>query len=112
LKPDVVVRDRGVMEKCSFCVQRLQEAKFEARRKGVKVSDESVQPACQQSCPAQALVMGDMNDPDSKIARLLASPRHYKVLEELNVRPSVGYLTLVRNRARETGEGEGTEHHA
>jgi len=111
LNPDVVVRARGVMEKCSFCVQRLQEAKFEAKRKGIKVSDESVQPACQQSCPAQAIVMGDMNDPESKIAQLLASPRQYKVLEELNVRPSVGYLTLVRNRAGAIGEEEGTEHH-
>lgn len=109
LNPDVSVRSRGVMEKCSFCVQRLQEAKIEAKRNGATVTDAAVQPACQQSCPAQAIVLGDMNDPESKIAKLIASPRHYRVLEEINVRPSVGYLTLVRNRAH--GE-EGTTHHA
>ena len=94
------------MEKCSFCVQRLQEAKIEAQRRGEKVSDEAVQPACQQSCPAQAIVLGDKNDPESRLAQLRESPRHYRLLEEINVRPSVGYLTLVRNREQEDGEKE------
>lgn len=108
LNPDVTVRSRGIMEKCSFCVQRIQEAKIEAKRLGVKVSDDMVRSACQQSCPAGAIVFGDMNDPESRIAKLRASGRAFRVLEEINVRPSVTYLTLVRNR---TGEEEGNGHH-
>ena len=101
LNPDVTIRIRGVMEKCSFCVQRLQDAKIEAKRKGEKVTDDAVQPACQQSCPSNAIVLGDMNDPESRISKLLKSPRYYRVLEEVNTKPSVGYLTLVRNRSGE-----------
>ncbi len=98
LNPDVTVRSRGVMEKCSFCVQRIQEAKFEARRRGVALADGDIRPACQQSCPAGAIVFGDLNDPKSRLSRLIAGGRHYRVLEELNVRPTVGYLRVVRNR--------------
>jgi molybdopterin-containing oxidoreductase family iron-sulfur binding subunit len=108
LNPDVTVRSRGVMEKCSFCVQRLHEARAEAKRQGVPIADGAAQTACQQSCPAQAITFGDMNDPESKVAELIHDPRHFRVLEEINVRPSVGYLTLVRNRA---DEGEGGTHH-
>ncbi|MCL4219347.1 MAG: 4Fe-4S dicluster domain-containing protein, partial [Candidatus Hydrogenedentes bacterium] len=107
LNPNVTVRSRGIMEKCSFCVQRIQEAKFEAKRSGEPLADGAVRPACEQSCPMQAIVFGDLNDPESRIAKLADSPRHFHVLEEIDVRPSVGYLTLVRNR---TGEGE-MEHH-
>jgi len=102
LNPDVTVRSRGVMEKCSFCVQRIQEAKIEARREGRELGDGEIQPACVQSCPARAIVFGDRNDPESAIARARGDPRHYHVLEELNVLPSVGYLRKVRNR--ESGE--------
>jgi molybdopterin-containing oxidoreductase family iron-sulfur binding subunit len=98
LNPDVTVRDRGVMEKCSFCVQRIQLAKIEARREGRQLQDGDIQPACAQSCPARAIVFGDMNDPASEVARRMKDPRYYRVLEELGVRPSVGYLTLVRDR--------------
>jgi len=98
LNPDVTVRSRGVMEKCSFCVQRIQEARIKARLDGVEMADGAVQPACQQSCPAGAIVFGDMNDPESRVARLIRSGRHFRVLEEINVRPSVGYLKIVRNR--------------
>ncbi|HKS76777.1 MAG TPA: Fe-S cluster-containing hydrogenase [Terriglobales bacterium] len=97
LNPDVAVRSRGVMEKCTFCVQRIQEAKIEAKRRGEKVSDGVVQTACQQSCPAQAIYFGDLNDPNSQVSKMMANPRRYRVLEELNVRPAVGYLTIVRN---------------
>jgi len=98
LNPDVVVRSRGVMEKCSFCVQRIQEAKIEAKRTGGSVSDATLKTACQQSCPADAIVFGDMNDPASAVARGIADQRHYRLLEELEIRPSVGYKTIVRNK--------------
>ncbi|HEX7343492.1 MAG TPA: TAT-variant-translocated molybdopterin oxidoreductase [bacterium] len=107
LNPDVVVRSRGVMEKCTFCVQRIQEAKIEAKRLGQKVPDGAIQPACQQSCPAKAITFGDMNNPDSLVAKRMADPRNYRVLEELNVQPVIGYLTLVRNRQG----GSGGKHH-
>jgi molybdopterin-containing oxidoreductase family iron-sulfur binding subunit len=99
LNPDVTVRSRGVMEKCTFCVQRLQEAKIEARERGEPVRDGDVQTACQQSCPARAIVFGDLNDPTSRVARLRHDPRHYHTLAELNIGPAVGYLKVVRNRA-------------
>jgi molybdopterin-containing oxidoreductase family iron-sulfur binding subunit len=97
LNPDVTVRSRGVVEKCSFCVQRIQEKKAEAKVAGRKLSDGEVQPACVQSCPANALVFGDMNDPESKISKYLKNERNYHLLEELHTLPSVGYLTKIRN---------------
>ncbi len=100
LNPDVTVRSRGVMEKCSMCVQRIQEAKFEAKRLGRDLKDGDIKLACEQSCPADAIVFGDLNDPDSRISKLTKGGRHYKVLEELNVLPTVGYLTQVRNRSK------------
>ena len=108
LNPDVTVRERGVMEKCSFCVQRIQAAKFEAAGEGRAVADGDIQTACQQSCPAQAIVFGDLNDPESRIAKARQDPRHYVVFEELNVQPSVGYMRLVRNRPAGDG-GHGAE---
>ncbi len=104
LNPDVSVRSRGVMEKCTFCVQRIQEAKIEARRQGKQLADGDVRTACQQSCPAQAILFGDLNDPKSSVAQAMRSPRRYRVLEEFNFRPAVGYLKLVRNRAEDSGE--------
>ena len=98
LNPDVTVRSRGVMEKCSMCIQRIQEAKIESKANGVKIKDGDIKLACEQSCPADAIVFGDLNNPDSRIARLSEDPRHYHVLEELNIRPTVGYMTIVRNR--------------
>jgi molybdopterin-containing oxidoreductase family iron-sulfur binding subunit len=108
LNPEVSVRSRGVMEKCTFCVQRIEEAKIEARRQGQQVRDGDLQTACQQSCPSQAIIFGNLNDPTSRVAQLAASRRSYQVLGELNIRPSVSYLTLVRNRpAAEKGEKHG-----
>jgi len=106
LNPDVAVRTRGVMEKCSFCVQRIQDARIEAKTGGKPLADGDIRTACQQSCPAAAITFGDWNDPKSRVARLMKSKRRYRVLEELNVRPSVGYLKLVRDQP----EGEGGEH--
>jgi molybdopterin-containing oxidoreductase family iron-sulfur binding subunit len=107
LNPDVTVRSRGVMEKCTFCVQRLEEAKREARRHGQPLRDGDAQTACQQSCPAQAIAFGNVNDPASRVARLRDDPRHYHTLAELNVGPAVGYLKVVRNRPE---GGEAREH--
>ncbi len=104
LNPDVSVRTRGVMEKCTFCVQRLQEAKIEAKRHGMRVEDGAAQTACQQSCPAKAIYFGNLNDPSSQVSGMMTSPRRYRVLSELNVKPAVGYLTVVRNRPEAAGE--------
>jgi MoCo/4Fe-4S cofactor protein with predicted Tat translocation signal len=98
LNPDVVVRSRGVMEKCSLCVQRVQSAKVTARQQGRAVAEGDIQTACQQACPAQAIVFGDGLDPKSHLSRLRREPRHYQVLGELGTRPNVGYLAKVRNR--------------
>ncbi len=107
LNPDVTVRSRGVMEKCTFCVQRLQEAKIEAKRQGARIEDGAAQTACQQSCPAKAIYFGDLNDPKSQVSRMMKNPRRYRVLSELNVKPSVGYLTVVRNRPEEEEKKNG-----
>ncbi len=96
LNPNVTVRSRGVMEKCTFCVQRIEESKATARRAGTSVKDGDVKTACQQTCPAEAIVFGDLNDPKSKVAHLAGSQRAYRVLEELNVKPAVRYLKVVR----------------
>jgi Fe-S-cluster-containing dehydrogenase component len=106
LNPDVTVRSRGVMEKCTFCVQRIQEARSEAASLGLPLRDADVQTACQQSCPAQAIVFGHLNaHPPGQVSQL--AQRGYNVLGELNVLPSVTYLKLVRNRPVDT---EGQRH--
>ncbi|HER07832.1 MAG TPA: 4Fe-4S dicluster domain-containing protein [Bacteroides sp.] len=97
LNPDVTVRERGVIEKCSFCVQRIQEKKMEAKLENRALTDGEVQPACVQSCPAGALVFGNLNDEGSEVSRLKKQERNYHLLEELHTLPSVGYLTRVRN---------------
>ena len=97
LNPDVVVRSRGVTEGCNLCVQRIQDAKGRARAEGRPVRDGEVKTACQQSCPADAIVAGDLNDPDSRIAALVRDSRAYRLLRELNVEPAVRYLARVRN---------------
>jgi molybdopterin-containing oxidoreductase family iron-sulfur binding subunit len=102
LNPEVTVRSRGVMEKCTFCVQRLQDAKIDARKRGEPAD---VQTACQQSCPARAIAFGDLNDKAGEVARLRDDPRHYHALAELSIGPAVGYLKVVRNRP--AGEEKG-----
>ncbi len=97
LNPDVTVRERGVVEKCSFCVQRIQEVKLEAKLENRKVMDGEIQPACVQACPGKALVFGDLNDPDSEVSKLFKDERNYHVLEEMHFLPTVGYLTKIRN---------------
>jgi molybdopterin-containing oxidoreductase family iron-sulfur binding subunit len=99
LNPDVTVRSKGVMEKCTFCIQRIRGAQHQARMSGTPLRDGDVVTACQQSCPADAIVFGDLNDPASRVAALAADPRGYRVLEGLNTRPAVTYLARVVNRA-------------
>jgi len=95
LNPDVTVRQKGVMEKCSFCIQRIKQAKLEAADKGRKVKDGEVIPACVQTCPTDALIFGSLLDPESRISRLIKDPRAYQVLEDLNTKPAVIYLKKV-----------------
>ena len=97
LNPDVTVRERGVVEKCTFCVQRIQEKKLQAKLENRTIRDNEVQTACMQACPAGAIVFGNMNDKNSRVSRLLRDPRNYHLLEELHTLPSVGYLTKVWN---------------
>lgn len=97
LNPDVVVRDRGVMEKCSFCVQGIQAAKLKAKKEGRKVADEEVQSACAEACPTNAIVFGDLNDKESWVASNAKDERSYHLLEEVGVQPNVYYMTKVRN---------------
>ena len=98
LNPDVTVRSQGVIEKCSFCIQRIQSAKLAAKAENRGLQDEELQTACSQSCPAKAIVFGDMNDPGSEISKLMDSGRRYNLLEEIYTKPSVHYLTKIRNK--------------
>jgi Fe-S-cluster-containing dehydrogenase component/uncharacterized protein YbcV (DUF1398 family) len=97
LNPDVTVRERGVVEKCSFCIQRIQDGKKTAKNEHRKLQDGDVIPSCAQSCPSKALVFGDLNDPESRVAKLIQDPRNYHLLEELHTLPTVGYMTKIRN---------------
>ena len=98
LNPDVTVRGQGVIEKCSLCVQRIQAAKLKAKYENRPLFDNEIQTACSQSCPANAIVFGDMNDVNSEVSRLISSGRRYNLLEELFTMPSVNYLTKIRNK--------------
>jgi MoCo/4Fe-4S cofactor protein with predicted Tat translocation signal len=97
LNPDVTARSRGVMEKCSMCIQRIQTGRLEAKLEKRPLRDGDIQMACQQACPANAIVFGDGNDPESAVSKALRSERVYYVLEEINTQPGVGYMTKIRN---------------
>ncbi len=97
LNPDVTVRSRGVMEKCSFCVQRIEDAKIRARNENRPIRDGEIQTACQQSCPANAISFGNLLDAESSVARIKRDGRNYTFIEELNLKPALSYLAKVRN---------------
>ncbi len=104
LNPDVSTRSRGVMEKCSMCIQRIQAGKLTAKMEKRPLKDGDIKMACQQACSANAIIFGDKNDPNSEVSKALASERIYYVLEEINVQPGVGYMTKIRNIDSETKE--------
>jgi molybdopterin-containing oxidoreductase family iron-sulfur binding subunit len=95
--PDVSVRSRGVMEKCTYCVQRINTAKIEAEKAGRPVRDGEIATSCEAACPTRAIVFGNINDPESRVAKLKAEPLDYGLLEDLNTRPRTTYLAAVRN---------------
>lgn len=101
--PDVTMRMRGVMEKCTFCVQRLHEAKWHARDEGrARIKDGEAVTACQEACPAGAIIFGDTNDPESRVSKARYNERGFRVLAEINVRPQVTYLAKVKNTDEKT----------
>jgi molybdopterin-containing oxidoreductase family iron-sulfur binding subunit len=106
LNPDVTVRTKGVMEKCTFCVQRLNRAKRSAEQTNSTVRDGEVQPACAQACPTDALVFGNWRDPNSRINRLATEQRNYRLLGELGTQPNVVYLMKVDPNAARTSTVE------
>jgi MoCo/4Fe-4S cofactor protein with predicted Tat translocation signal len=111
LNPDVAVRMRGVMEKCTFCVQRIKAGKSAAKLAGKALKDGDIKTACQTACPTEAIVFGDMNDPESKVSKMFGEERSYKLLEEFHAQPAVRYMTKIRNNYQTERNPEGASSH-
>jgi molybdopterin-containing oxidoreductase family iron-sulfur binding subunit len=111
VNPEVTVRSRGVMEKCSYCVQRIQNAKIDARNEGRPIRDGEVQTACQQVCPTRAIEFGDLNKDGSRVARAHENSRAYGLLTELNIKPRTGYMARIRNPHPDLAHGHHHEEH-
>jgi molybdopterin-containing oxidoreductase family iron-sulfur binding subunit len=103
LNPDVTVRTKGVMEKCTFCVQRIRHAQNDARVRGRALTDGEVTPACAQTCPSDAIVFGDVRATGSRVARVKSDARGYTVFAQLNTRPGITYLSRVVHGAAPAG---------
>jgi Fe-S-cluster-containing dehydrogenase component len=106
-----VVRARGVMEKCTFCVQRIRGAQHTAKVMGTTIKDGELTTACAQACPSGAIVFGDLNDPQSRVRQTAQDPRGYHILEEINVRPAITYLAKVVHREPAHAAPGGGEQH-
>jgi Fe-S-cluster-containing dehydrogenase component len=109
--PQVTVRSRGVMEKCTYCVQRIERARAHAKLEDRPIRDGEIVTACQQACPTDAIVFGDVNDPESRVAKLKADPRDYALLAELNTRPRTTYLAGVTNPSPALAPDHGADGH-
>jgi molybdopterin-containing oxidoreductase family iron-sulfur binding subunit len=103
--PDVTVRMRGVMEKCTYCVQRIERARIESRKERRPIDTEALQSACAQVCPTEAIVFGSLHAKESEVARRHADPRHYAVLHELGTKPRTAYLARIKNPNPELEHG-------
>ena len=97
MNPDVTVRARGVMEKCTYCVQRIERVRIDTRVRGVEIKDGDIVTACQQACPSQAISFGTLSDPNSQVSKHHADPRRYDLLHDLGTRPRTVYLARVKN---------------
>jgi molybdopterin-containing oxidoreductase family iron-sulfur binding subunit len=109
--PQVTVRSRGVMEKCTYCVQRIERGRARAKLEDRLIRDGEIVTACQQACPTDAIVFGNVNDPESRVAKLKADPRNYAMLAELNTRPRTTYLAGVTNPNPALGGGHAPQGH-
>jgi len=103
MNPDVTVRARGVMEKCTYCVQRIERARITAQIEHRKINESELRTACQETCPAQAISFGSLNDPNSAVSRLHRDSRRYDLLHDLGTLPRTAYLARVRNLNPELG---------
>jgi Fe-S-cluster-containing dehydrogenase component len=106
MNPDVTVRSRGVMEKCTYCVQRIERKRIDARIAAVPIGDGDILTACQQGCPSAAITFGSLSDPAARVSKLHASPRRYDLLHEVGTRPRTAYLARVKNPNPELARAE------